>query len=529
MEVALYARVSTERQQQAQTIQGQLERLRPYVSQHTDWHLAEAHIYLDDGYSGAKLNRPGLDRLRDHAGLGQLSLVLITAPDRLARKYVHQVLLIEELQQRGCQVEFLDRPMSDDPHDQLLLQIRGAVAEYERSLIAERMRRGRQAKLKSGQMLPWSVPPYGYAVDPAAPRQPSGLRVDAIKAAIVTQIFAWYTDPQAPATLYTVTQRLNEQRIPTPGKSVRWNENSVRNILCNSAYAGMAHYGTTQQVPARQRKWALGPVGRGASQRPTPPEEWLSIPVPAIISRETFEAAQARRERNKQMASRHNTTHEYLLRGLVSCARCQLASTARTVHPGYDYYACSGRCQPARTATGQRCSAPYVPASALDQIVWTDICALLSQPSIITHELARAQAGEWLPQTLQVRRHNLQTNLAQLERQQQRLLEVFLGEIISRDEFERKRREVTQTQSGLTQQLHQLEAQAQQQLDLAQLAAGIENFCQRLQPTLAQLAFAQRRQLVELLIDRVITDEHRIEIRYAIPTTPRGEKFPFVI
>ena len=182
-----------------------------------------------------------------------------------------------------------------------------------------------------------------------APRQPSGLRVDPIKAGIVTQIFAWYTDPQAPTTLYTVTQRLNEERIPTPGKSVRWHENSVRNILCNSAYAGMAYYGTTQQVPARQRKWALGPVGRGASQRPTPPEEWLPIPVPALINRETFEAAQDALERNKQMASRHNITHEYLLRGLVSCARCQLAGTARTVHPGYAYYACSGRCQPART------------------------------------------------------------------------------------------------------------------------------------------------------------------------------------
>lgn len=112
------------------------------------WHLAEAHIYRDDGYSGAKLSRPGLDRLRDQAAMGVFELVLITAPDRLARKYVHQVLLIEELKQLDCQIEFLERPMnSDDPHDHLLLQIRGAVAEYERNLIADRMRRGRQAKL----------------------------------------------------------------------------------------------------------------------------------------------------------------------------------------------------------------------------------------------------------------------------------------------------------------------------------------------------------------------------------------------
>ena len=173
MEIALYVRVSTSRQQQTQTIEQQLDRLRAKVATEPNWHLTEEHGYRDDGYSGASLNRPGLDRLRDHAALSAFELVLITAPDRLARKYVHQVLLIDEMQSRGCQVEFLGRPMSDDPHDQLLLQIRGAVAEYERSLIAERMRRGRQAKLRSGTLLPWTAAPYGYILDPEHPRDPS--------------------------------------------------------------------------------------------------------------------------------------------------------------------------------------------------------------------------------------------------------------------------------------------------------------------------------------------------------------------
>lgn len=125
MNVALYVRVSTTRQQQSQTIEQQLTRLRDYVAMQCDWHLAEAHIYRDDGYSGAQLNRPGLDRLRDRAAFAAFERVLITAPDRLARNFTHQLLLIDELSQRGCEVEFLDRPMSDDPHDQLLLHIRG--------------------------------------------------------------------------------------------------------------------------------------------------------------------------------------------------------------------------------------------------------------------------------------------------------------------------------------------------------------------------------------------------------------------
>jgi site-specific DNA recombinase len=173
MEVALYVRVSTTRQQQTQTIEQQLTRLRAHVVTQPEWHLAEEHIYRDDGYSGAKLNRPGLDRLRDRAALAAFARVLMTAPDRLARNYVHQVLLIDELAPRGCEIEFLDRPMSQDPHDQLLLQIRGAVAEYERALITDRMRRGRQAKLRSGQLLPWSVPPTGMSWIPSAPAIPS--------------------------------------------------------------------------------------------------------------------------------------------------------------------------------------------------------------------------------------------------------------------------------------------------------------------------------------------------------------------
>ena len=374
MEVALYVRVSTTRQQQTQTIEQQLARLREYVVTQPEWHLAEEHIYRDDGYSGAKLNRPGLDRLRDRAALAVFERVLMTAPDRLARNYVHQVLLIDELAQRGCQVEFLERPMSQDPHDQLLLQIRGAVAEYERTLIADRMRRGRQAKLRSGQLLPWSVPPYGYVMDPERPRDPQRLRLDPVKAAVITQIFAWYTDPQTPATLYSVAKRLTDDHIPTPRGGPRWNVASVRGILRSPVYTGTAYSERTRPVPARIRQSALRPVGPGHSHRPTPPEEWIAIPVPAIVRPETFAAAQAHWSRNTQMARRHNTTHEYLLRGLVSCGPCQLACTGRTLPPGYHDSLCRGRTDALRAARGERCTAHLAPARALDEarrlLVW---------------------------------------------------------------------------------------------------------------------------------------------------------------
>lgn len=152
MKVALYARVSTQHQQHSQTIEQQLKRLRAHVVSQ-GWQLSQAHIFRDEGYTGTKLNRPGLDSLRDRAGWAEFELVLITTPDRLARNYVHQMVILEELESQECRVEFLDRPMSDDPHDQLVLQIRGAVAEYEQALIADRMRRGQATQTTSWSTL----------------------------------------------------------------------------------------------------------------------------------------------------------------------------------------------------------------------------------------------------------------------------------------------------------------------------------------------------------------------------------------
>lgn len=213
MRAALSARVSTSRQALAQTITDQVTRLREHIRQQ-GWTLDATHVFRDDGYSGASLTRPGLDALRDQAALAAFDVVVLTAPDRLARKYIHQVLLLEELAGLGSQVLFVDRPMSQGPHDQLLLQIRGAVAEYERTLITERMRRGRQAKIRAGQLLPWTRPPFGYRADPERPRAAAALEIDPVAAVVVRQVFAWYLEPQA--TLYGVAARLTASVIATP-------------------------------------------------------------------------------------------------------------------------------------------------------------------------------------------------------------------------------------------------------------------------------------------------------------------------
>jgi site-specific DNA recombinase len=523
MRVAVYARVSTTRQAQAQTIEQQLDRLRAAVAGR-GWELEEQHVYRDDGYSGAALGRPGLDRLRDHAALAVLDVVVVTAPDRLARNYVHQVLLIEELAGHGCRVEFLDRPMSADPHDQLLLQIRGAVAEYERTLIAERMRRGRLAKMRAGALLPWTRPPFGYRLDPDRPRDAAAVRVEAGEAVLVAQLFDWYLQPGA--TVYQLARRLTDLGVVTPTGKPRWNAASVRWILRNPAYTGRALTNRTQVAPARQRKSAMLPAGPGTSHAPRPPEDWIEVPVPRIVSDEIFAQVQAKLDTNQQSAAR-NTRHEYLLRALVSCGACRLSCTARQTGAGYHYYLCRGRTDLLRVAQGQRCTARYIPAGQLDELVWADLCALLTHPAQAAHTLARARGGAWLPQELQARQATIRQALGHLERQQQRLLEAYLAEVIELAEYQRTRQELDRRHATLLAQQRQLDATAQQRLELAAVADGIEAFCQTVRAGLATATFTQRRQLAELLIDRVIVTNGEVEIRYVLPTAPDGPPTPF--
>jgi len=523
MRAAVYARVSTTRQAQAQTIEQQLDRLRTAVAGR-GWELEDQHVYRDDGYSGASLSRPGLDRLRDHAALADLDIVLVAAPDRLARNYVHQVLLIEELAGHGCRVEFLDRPMSDDPHDQLLLQIRGAVAEYERTLITERMRRGRHARLRAGTLLPWTRPPFGYRLSPDRPRDAAAVRIEPGEAALVAQLFDWYLEPQA--TLYQLTARLADLGVVTPTGKPRWTVASVRGILRNPAYAGRALTNRTRVAPARRRKSALQPAGPGITHAPRPEEDWIAVPVPPIVSEESFAQVQAKLDANQQGAAR-NTRHEYLLRALVSCGTCRLACTGRQTAAGYRYYLCRGRTDSLRAAQGRRCTARYIPAGQLDELVWADLCALLTDPAQITRALARAQGGAWLPQELQARQAAIGKALRHLDARQQRLLDAYLAEIITLAELRRKRQDLDRQHAALLAQQRQLDAAAGQKLELQAVADGIEAFCQAIRAGLATATFTQRRQLAELLIDRVIVTDDQVEIRYVLPTSPDGPHRPF--
>src|SRR5918912_426284 len=186
MRAAIYARVSTERQERQQTIDSQLAALRAWAE--AQGHSLVEHPFSRAGVTGAsRLDRPGLDGLRDAVRDAAVDVVAVLSPDRLARKYAYQVLLLEEFRRAGCEVAFLHRPISDDPNDQLLLQIQGAVAEYERAVLAERFRRGKLQRAREGNIISVKVP-YGYRYEARNGAVPARLVVDETEASMIRQL-----------------------------------------------------------------------------------------------------------------------------------------------------------------------------------------------------------------------------------------------------------------------------------------------------------------------------------------------------
>ena len=316
MHTALYARVSTERQERQQTIDGQLAALYAWAA--AGGHaIVEEHVFRDEGYSGSRLDRPGLDALRDAVRDGAVQQIAVLTPDRLARKYAYQVLLLEEFRRAGCEVVFLHHPISDDPNDQLLLQIQGAIAEYERAVLGERFRRGKLQRARDGHYLGGRAP-YGYRYMPRQDTVPGHLVVDEAEAELVRMLYDWLLEEQT--TVRQILKRLNAGPwLPRSGRHA-WSPSVVHHILTDPIYAGTAYANRYADAPPAkprrggQRSSRTG--GTATCRHLRPREQWIAIPVPALVEQETWDRAQVQIARNAALSFRNNTRH------VICCAAC---------------------------------------------------------------------------------------------------------------------------------------------------------------------------------------------------------------
>jgi site-specific DNA recombinase len=395
MNIAMYARVSSEHQAEARTIDSQIAALLERIAG-DGYLLADEMRFIDDGYSGATLIRPGLERLRDVVVAGAIDRVYVHSPDRLARKYAYQVLLIDEFERNGVEVAFVNRELGSSPEDQLLLQVQGMVAEYERAKIIERHRRGKRHAAKSGSVNVLSGAPYGYRY--VNRHEGSGhARYEVIpdEARVVRQVFDWTVNERV--SIAEVTRRLkNAKEITKTGKTF-WDRTSIWGMLKNPAYKGAAAFGKTRMGPMRPRLRAQ----RGRSLQPRRPyscydrprEEWITIAVPAIVDEAIFEAAQEQLRENQRHARMRLRGARYLLQGLINCACCGYAFYGKPVsnkagkgkRRDYAYYRCIGT--DAYRFGGQRlCSNIQVRTDTLDLAVWTEVRRLLENPDRLSAE-----------------------------------------------------------------------------------------------------------------------------------------------
>jgi site-specific DNA recombinase len=523
MRAAIYARVSTERQERQQTIDSQLTALRAWTVEqgHT---LADAHVYRDEGYSGSRLDRPGLDGLRDAIRDAEVDVVAVLSPDRLARKYAYQVLLLEEFRRASCEVTFLHRPISDDPNDQLLLQIQGAIAEYERAVLAERFRRGKLQKARDGHILSAKAP-YGYRYEARHDAVPARLIVEDAEADMVRQLYAWVITEGL--SIRQCIKRLNAGPWITRSGRRLWGSSVVHHILSDPVYIGTAYSNRYEYVAPRKPRRRSPRSGERSCRRPRPPEQWIAIPVPALIEQQTWDAVQAQLARNAAMSFRRNKKHDYLLRCLLKCGICGLGLHGCCFpgsggRPERRYYRCAGT-DPLTSARETRCPRARIEADALEEAVWTHVAGLLSDPTQLLAQFERFAAQvDAAGVREEVPGQQMRARLERLERADRRLLEAYQAEVISLEELAERRLGLAEQRRAAEQQYEQHRRLREQQVQAREVVANLIAFSARIGSRLQDTSMVERQAILQLVVERIIVHDNDLEIQHVIPLRAPG-------
>jgi site-specific DNA recombinase len=525
-QVAIYARVSGDRQAREATIESQLAALRERVN--ADGHvLMESDVYVDEGVTGATLVRPALERLRDRAAEGKLDRLYIHCPDRLARAFPYQVVLLEEFSRAGVEVIFLNREIGDSPEDALLVQVQGVIAEYERAKILERSRRGKIYRARNGEIAPLAGAPYGYRY--VTKRDAGAARYDVVddEARVVQRIFREFVGEGR--VIGEITRRLTGDGIPTRTGKNFWDRSVVWGMLQNPAYMGFAAFGKTR---VRERK---RPVGQGrrhpviprhpkSAHDDVPEDQWIRIPVPAIVSEEIFERAQQQLGQNQRFALRNTQPGRHLLRGLVVCAQCRYGCYAKPVSrmtlegkKQRVYYRCTG--SDAYRFGGQRvCSNRQVRGDELERAVWESVEEYLRDPHRVVEEFRRRQEMPTEESgVLGAQREAAARAAEKSQRALHRLVEAYEAGVFTLEEVQERigaaREKVRQNEDHLK----KLDETLAQRREWKEVITQVSDFTSRLETGLTNLDEIQRQKLVRLIVDRIEVGTTEITIVHRVP------------
>jgi site-specific DNA recombinase len=516
---AIYARVSSDKQREENTIASQTAALVAFARAQ-QFEVPKEWVFEDDGYSGANLIRPGLERVRDLAAEGLIQAVLIYAPDRLSRRYAHQILLIEELARAGVETLFVRAPRGSTPEDELLVQFQGMIAEYERAQILERSRRGKRHRARQGEVSVLSGAPFGYRFIRKTDHSAAYYQIDEEQARIVQWMFELYTVQGL--SIGAIARLLNEQAIPTCKRRGRWERSTVWGMLRNPAYKGQACFGKTTLAP-RQRitrpiRMRGGIATRNSASHEQPRGDWITIAVPPIVSEEAFALAQERLETNKTHAPRRTVTPS-VVQGLVSCAKCGYAlyrtstrSSARAIH----YYRCLGS-DAWRQLSGSVCNNRPVRQDLLDGVVWAEIVRLLEDPELIHNELDRRLAAAREADPTKRREEALRRDLVRIRKSIDRLLTAYQEGLLSLDELRERMPNLRRREQADNAELQAVVDQSVDRTAYLRLAETLATFLTRLRSSAGALDVLERQRVLRLLVKEILVGDDKIIIRHCIP------------
>lgn len=530
---AIYARVSSDQQREQNTIGSQTQALLDYAQGH-EYTVAPEWQFEDEGYSGSTLMRPGLERLRDLIAEGAIQTVLIYEPDRLSRNYAYQVLLLEEFARHGAAVVFLKAPPADTPEQRLMLQFQGMIAEYERAQIAERCRRGKRHRAKAGSVnVLSSTGPYGYRYVKKSETAQAYYEVVEAEAKVVREIFRLYTVEGL--GLRAIARWLSGHQVATRSKKALWCRATVYGILKNSAYQGLAYYAKTQARPPSGRPSRKARLNGGYAQccsgrRRRPPQEWIPVPVPALVSPESFALAQERLQLNKRFSVRR-TLVPSVLQGLLVCehcgyALCRVSCRAPRGALRYHYYRCLGS---DRRRTGERvCNARPVRVEQLDQLIWEQVWQLLNHPELVKGEIERRLQEHRLSSPVEQRIGNVSRELSRVEQQTDKLIDAYQEGLIDLSELRERVPELKKRQMALEKEQQSLNLQALEESRLLEMNTSLERFMEQLRNSAENLDVLQKQKIVRLLVREVVVGRDTVTIHHSVPLSEHrtGQKVP---
>lgn len=512
-QAAMYVRVSTSQQQDEGTIESQKAALLKFAKT-KGFEINQKFVFEDNGVSGSTLVRHSLDKLRDYASEGLFDHLFVLSPDRLARKYAYQVLLLEEFKKQGINVIFHNSSNQNTPEETMLLQMQGMFAEYERAQITERTRRGKKFKAKNGAVSVLTKGSYGYRYIRTPLENRAYLEIHDKEAGVVRTIFKLYVKDRL--SIGEIKLYLERHKIFTPKGFTIWDSKSISSILKNTSYKGIAYYGKTERcesnpmrLPSRVVRLSPGPRTPKKSFCLRDRSEWIGIPVPAIVAEETFEIAQELFKRNIKLSPR-NTREPTLLQGLMSCKECgySFKKTRSGGNPKkYFYYSCHRK--------GSKCTNRSIRLKALDESIWKSLTSMLVNPELIKNEISR-RIEEIKNEPLELKQRQQEKKIVNLENEIDRLLDAYQAGHIEIEELGKRtsalkremntlKREMTEAGSGLSKE------------QLLEITVAIEHFSSQLKKAQDNISVDEKRKVLRMLIKEIRVGKDSIEINHIIP------------